>query len=176
MPVYPLIVDDWQFACCGEPFAVGDTVGFPLELIDPARFPGELHVDLTRATPAGAIRNEAGEGLQLVRAGGLVVALPPAGRPAGVLHEQRHGGLPDSMPRTEGVVERLAVGRVRYERRDGEWAPMAGTLTLAPVERTPEAFAKPEGEGPAWGEAGLVVHLRVEDRRLERVPVRRDAG
>jgi hypothetical protein len=162
MPVYPILVDAWQFECCGEPFAVGDTVGFPLELIDPARFPDELRIELGRATPAGAVRNDEGDALQLLRAGGLIVAVPPSGRSGGVLHEHRHGALPESMPRTSGVVERLAVGQVEYRKADEEWQSVPGTLTLRPVERTPEAFAGPEGEPPAWGETGMVVHLRVD--------------
>src|SRR5829696_6933539 len=131
MPVYPILIDAWQFECCGEPFAVGDTVSFPLELLDPARFADELRVELAGARPAGAVRTDEGDALQLLRAGGLTVASADTGRTAGVLHEQRHGSLPDSMPRTTGVAERLAVGRVEYVRDEGDdaWRPLPRTMT-----------------------------------------------
>jgi hypothetical protein len=163
MALYPILIDAWQFECCGKPFAVGDTVGFPLELIDPARFADELRVELKGAAPAGAVRTDKGDALQLLRAGGLVVATAESGRTFGVLREQRHGGLPDSMPRTTGVAERLSIGRVDYVVEDDEWRPVPGTMTLRPVDRTPAAFdSSPDGKSPAWGEAGMIVHLRVD--------------
>ena len=163
MPVFPILVDAWQFECCGEPFAVGDTVSFPLELLPPDRFSRELHVELRGANSAGAVRLEEGGSRQLFRAGGLIVAAGESGQPAGVLHEQRHGGLPDSMPRTSGVAERIAIGSVLY-RKDGEdWLPVPGTMSLRAVERTPEGFdAVPEGKEPPTAEAGMVVYLRVD--------------
>jgi len=165
MPVFPILVDAWQFECCGEPFAVGDTVSFPLELLPPDRFSRELHVELRGAAPAGAVRLDEGGSRQLLRTGALIVAAGDSGQPAGVLHEDRHGGLPDSMPRTTGVAERISVGRVLYRREEeGEdWVPVPGSMILEPVERTPEGFDKdPEGKEPPWGEAGMVVHLRVD--------------
>jgi len=163
MPIYPVLIDAWQFECCGEPFAVGDTVSFPLELLPPDRFSRELHVELRNAAPAGAVRDEQGSSRQLLRAGTLITAAPESGRAAGVLHEDRHGKLPDSMPRTTGVAERISVGRVLYRQEGEEWVPVPGSMILAPVERTPEGFdTSPEGKEPPWGEAGMVVHLRVD--------------
>ena len=123
MPVYPILVDAWQFECCGEPFAVGDTVSFPLELLPPDRFSPELHVALRNATPAGALRDEQGGSRQLFRAGGLIAAAGESGEPAGVLHEDRHGKLPKDMPATTGVAEGISVGRVLYRREGDEWLP-----------------------------------------------------
>jgi len=97
--------------------------------------------------------------------GGLIVASGDSGQPAGVLHEDRHGKLPDSMPRTTGVAERISVGRVLYRREEGDedWVPVPGSMILEPVERTPDGFdTDPEGKEPPWGEAGMVVHLRVD--------------
>jgi hypothetical protein len=163
MPVFPILVDAWQFECCGEPFAVGDTVSFPLELLPPDRFSRELHVELRGAVPAGAVRDEQGATRQLFRAGGLIAAAGESGQPAGVLHEDRHGGLPGDMPATSGVAERIAVGRVLY-RQDGEaWVPVPGTMILEQVDKTPESFdSSPEGKEPPSGEAGMIVYLRVD--------------
>jgi hypothetical protein len=163
MPVYPILVDAWQFECCGEPFAVGDTVSFPLELLPPDRFSPELHVALRTATPAGALRDEQGSSRQLYRAGGLIAAAGESGEPAGVLHEDRHRKLPQDMPATTGVAERISVGRVLYRREGEKWVPVGGSMVLEPVERTPERFdSSPDGKEPPWGEAGMVIHLRVD--------------
>jgi hypothetical protein len=163
MPIYPVLIDAWQFECCGEPFAVGDTVSFPLELLPPDRFAAELHVELRGATPAGAVRDDEGTARQLFRTGSLIAAAGESGRASGVLHEQRHGGLPDSMPRTRGVAERISIGSVLYRKEGEDWLPVPGTMSLRAVERTPEAFdAVPEGKEPPTGEAGMVVYLRVD--------------
>lgn len=34
MPVWPVLVQDWQHECCGDPFSVGDEVAWTLVFLD----------------------------------------------------------------------------------------------------------------------------------------------
>ena len=167
---YPVLLDDWQFECCGAPFAIGDEVAWTLGLIDGSRYPAEFHVALSGELFALDPEVEPGrfarpDGIsRALRVGRLVVAVAPSGDPpfSGVLHEDHHDGLPASLAPTRGVVTSIAVRSERFTIEDRTWTPVPGTTTIREVERTPQGFRLPESSGSTGeSETGLLVGLRV---------------
>jgi hypothetical protein len=181
--VYPVVIDDWQFQCCGEAFARGDAVGWTLELLDAGGgfYPEDWRVALDgelidvegdaspefRGSARGA--DSYGDASRLaklaVRSGGLVVALPGSSAlpVSGVLHEEHHGGLPEGMPTTRGIVEQIFVTTQTYAVQDRTWKPIPKAIEASPVDRTPTTFQRETSSGPVRkAEDGLLVFLRVD--------------
>jgi hypothetical protein len=167
---YLVLVDDWQFECCGEPFGIGDEVAWTLELIDGSRYPAEFHVtlsgelfELEREVEPSRVARPDGISRAL-RVGQLTVAVAPFGDPpiSGVLHEDHHDGLPASLPPTRGVVTSIAVRSERFTIEGNTWTPIPRSTTTRKVERTPQGF-RFRGSSGSTGESetGLLVGLRV---------------
>lgn len=163
---YLVLVDDWQFECCGAPFTIGDAVSWTLELIDGTCYPEAFQVtldghlvELDPGPPFGP------EGIsRAVRSGQLTAAVRSAGDPpfSGVLHEDHHDELPDSLPPTRGLVTSIAVRTERFTIEGRTWTPIPGSATTRAVQRTPETFDSGTSSGTTGQcETGLVVGLRV---------------
>lgn len=165
MAVLPVFVEDWQHECCGDDFAVGDTVAWRLLLIgDPDGswgWPDEL---LSEFHPTGRREFDGGEIVTV--SGGLQIAVDPsAGAGAvvrGSLREEHHGGVPEDVRPVEGVVRRLRVVRQQHRRRGREWSPVAGAVELHDVAEMPGSFGgwAPEGR-EAWVAIGAVADLEL---------------
>src|SRR5262245_47306118 len=122
MPVYPVVVEDWQYSCCGTPFTVGETVSWQLDLapgdLSPAEFAVSLEGDIVELE-RDPERRFGPPGFALC-VGDLYVALPyevrrPASPCSGVLVHEHHGGVPHELPPTSGRVEAIFVMTQRYE-------------------------------------------------------------
>ena len=164
---YPVLVDDWQFECCGEPFAVGDEVSWTLELIDGSRYPEAFRVSLVGDVVDLELDDVAtrmpGMSRRALRRGPLTVAVGSGSPPySGVLHEEHHDRVPRSLPATRGVVTSLGVCVERFTIQGVMWTAIPGSATTLDVERTPDGFrtGTPE-DGVAERETGLLVRLRV---------------
>ena len=116
----PVWVDEWQYACCGDPFTVGDRVTWTLGAADLAFLAPLLGPHLPGWTGTLPDRGtaRAGNGREVVVAGegDLSVLLPGADpaaarHPVGLLAEDRHGGFGATGPSTPGWVRTIRVVR-----------------------------------------------------------------
>ncbi len=159
MPVWPVLVQSWEWECCGAWFAVGDRVAWTL-LLDPRRTD---EVPLAEVAPDAVEPGEHDGPGHVVRAGGLTAWIPGARvPPRALLVADRHDGVPLDLPHTQGTVRRIRVVATRLRPsatrlRGLEGVP--GTTTLRDVDRLPALFASPVGEGVV--ERGAVVDLEV---------------
>jgi hypothetical protein len=163
--VLPVLVESWQHECCGEDFAVGDTVAWRLLLAGHLEgelgWPEELLVEF-----AAGGRRESGDLLIVTVEGGVQLAVDPSAVLGGAvvrggLVEEHHGGVPDEVRPVEGVVRRLRVVRQRHRRERGrEWAPVAGAVELYDVTEMPGAFRSFDPKArEGWTELGAVADL-----------------
>ena len=111
-----MIVEDWQFACCGDPFAVGDLVSWRLSFAD-----REFTVDEARVTAdvvtGDLVQSEHGRSGSLItveseRGRGVTAFGPshPAGtalRLSGAFAEDHHDLVPAAVPLTTGRITRV---------------------------------------------------------------------
>ncbi len=184
--VVPVVVEGWQHGCCGDRVAVGARVSWRLRLL-PSTWAAAA-VDLPVATEpvsptvleewhrTGA--SDRGEPPVLARGCGLVTfvadrSLLVGGRARGALHEDRHTGVPWSVPGTTGTVERVRLvtrGHRRVGRR--ELVPVVGTEELTDVDVAPRHL--PDHPEPRcvelWPQTSeLLVDLRVDPEDAVRV-------
>jgi hypothetical protein len=175
MGIWPVIVDQWQQDCCGEPFAVGDDVEWPLMVLDHERaaVPDDLHADL-RATVETVETRYGGLALRLVTPDGVSAAWSGEATDGetvqlrAVLVQERHGGVPDEIPVTHGTVRRIRVMTSVYERRGRvAWVPTGERPELHDLSEIPSDVFSPDPPGPAdpvgtWrAQTGILVDLDV---------------
>lgn len=157
-------MDEWQFSCCGDPFAVGDEVAWTL-VLRPASGPT---AHLGASVELAAHGRESAEA-SWVGGPGVVAAWlggPPlhvGERVRGVLHEDRHGDAPADLPRTRGTVRRIRVVTVLLERAgEREWRRRDAAPGLRDVERLPTPLRHAEREaasGPVEDDSAFLVEL-----------------
>jgi hypothetical protein len=161
--VWPVVVSEWQHECCGEAFAVGDEVCWKLAVLDAGHSVG-LRDELV--TIAGHVIRVAhtgqGDPTAVVELDlGGVVDWSGAERVGtrvevrGLLAQEHHGGVPDDLPATRGVVRRIRVITRPYGA-SGE--PLAAPAELREVARSPRTWNRSEG-APTWVEDGMLVEL-----------------
>lgn len=145
-------VEDWQFQCCGDDFAIGDTVSWRLvggdddwvatTLGDHApppvgRLPviGQLAGDMGAGTVVGI-----GDLRVFLADRGQEPAVEQADRWVGQLSEDHHVvGAPEDLPLTTAVVSRIRLVRVGYHDDPVQQAqvPTPGTATTEDVDPAP---------------------------------------
>ncbi|HEY0240274.1 MAG TPA: DUF6578 domain-containing protein [Friedmanniella sp.] len=140
--VVPVVVEGWQYECCGEPPAVGLRVSWRLHL-DPDGWSAaavDLPVSVESVPPEAlvewrALGNRVGAAPALLRHRGLTVYLPDhglldGGRARGILREDHHVDVPLGVPVTDGTITRVRLVSREYRARS--------RLTLVPVSGTEE--------------------------------------
>jgi hypothetical protein len=175
----PVTISEWQFSCCGKPFAIGDEVRWTLEFIDLVDRPAQMYlqalVRLTDEQPLHDDQSSSDESGAVVRVGEGVVAWMASPPPAlsavemrGALLQEHHGGVPQDVPSTRGVVRRIRVVieefRTSSDERHGRyWSVVPGTATFRDVPRTPDGLwtPPPEGEEPHRQVTGILVDLEI---------------
>ncbi|MGW2884228.1 DUF6578 domain-containing protein [Streptomyces griseoruber] len=154
MGLWQVFYEDWQMECCGEPFAVGDEVSWPLLQRDSADLLG-------------------GGWDEHLTEGDACDELFPGGRvpPDGLLVVNGHGGG----PRVTGRVRAVRVVNQVYEENppgSRTWEPVRGERTLRPVDRCPKWFdaGTPDARGRQPRESGVLVTLEIPDPGPDRAP------
>lgn len=167
-----MFVQDWQFECCGDPFAVGDEVAWTLLFfVEPAvPMPGEMYVD-TRVRVERKGTADDGTIGHIVCLGDELPAwwagpglCPVSVR--GVLMEEHHGGVPCDLPRSRGVVRRIQLVTQEYRNVGGvTWEPASATADYQELTSTPPEFdADLESPAPHRRmQIGLLVDLEVSE-------------
>jgi len=173
--IVPVYVDGWQLECCGKPFAVGDSVAWSLELrIDTGVLPDDCCVDDSRVKPD--TRGTADGHLPGANASvdGMAVWSAPdedmrtSIRQRHLLTADWHGGVPEELPASSGVVRRIRLVTQPYESTDGiEWVPAPIEPELSDLDRSPSQFRfhRPPETRLAPNETGLVVDLDVAAKK-----------
>jgi hypothetical protein len=148
MPTWPIFIEEWQFACCGTPFAVGETVAWQLRLIAdwPRRigWPDDMFVDVRAAEVLDELRPTlaTAEGPRV----GIELPLPGMGDVVhGALLEDHHDYIPHDLPTTAGVVRRIRVVTQRFERREGAMCHVPGTVRFRDVDSIDRRFGRDSG-------------------------------
>lgn len=166
--VVPVSISEWQFACCGEPFAVGDEVAWTLLLVTAPVVPRPEEMFIEAAVAPSAITLEASPRTavgSVVCVAGSAVAWLPEGLPdagpvwmRGALFEEHHADVPADMPTTRGIVRRI---RVVCEEYGSNGRLVAGTARFRDVTSSPETFdLGPVPRGPVHREeTGMLVDL-----------------
>ncbi|MEU1518204.1 DUF6578 domain-containing protein [Streptomyces sp. NPDC005811] len=184
MGLWQVFYEDWQMECCGEPFAVGDEVSWPLLL----RSSGEVlgggwDEHLTKVSgPVEDVRDDEGGGaVRVVREGPAAVPVGDAcdelfpgdrGRMVGLLVVNGHGGG----PRVTGRVRAVRVVTQVYEENppgSRTWEPVPGERGLRPVDRCPKWFddGTPDERGRRPAESGVLATLEIPDPAPDPVPL-----
>lgn len=144
----PVFVDSWQIECCGERFCVGDAVAWQLLFLPVDGLKNDWRPDalIDMAPTAWRETREAGSGwvFDCATLGtGIEVALrqrpPRPDRLRGLLYEEHHGGVPESLPATHATVRRIRLA-TRPVHFVGTVAHPVGPLGLADVQRVPVRF------------------------------------
>lgn len=179
--VVPVVVEGWQYECCGEPPAVGDRVAWRLVLQQPAW--GEAAVDLpvtVEPLPAEEreewrrLGNDPGPEPVLARVDGLTVFVADGsrlsdGRLRGVLQEERHVDAPTGVPSTRGTVTRVRLVSREYRRvSDRSLHSVPGTEELVDVQATPPSlpYDPPPDDALLWRHTPeVLVDLRVDPQK-----------
>ncbi|TDE10120.1 DUF6578 domain-containing protein [Jiangella asiatica] len=131
---WPVLVEEWQFECCGEPFAVGDLVQWQLSLVTDLDRPDDASITVdgvARGTDPGGI-GPAGAFLDIGTATVLLRPPRPAG-PAtvtGVFAEDHHGLVPEALPAVTGRIIRVREISAEFQERDRVRWPVSGTWQL----------------------------------------------
>jgi hypothetical protein len=147
--VWPVVVSQWQHACCGEPFAVGDEISWKLAVLEADRTVGlREELAVIAGHVVGVDHTEQGDPAAIVEIDAGVVVGWDGDRPVGdridvrgVLAQEHHGGVPDDLPATRGVVRRIRVVSWSYDAR-GE--PKDIPAELRDVARSPSTWDRNE--------------------------------
>ena len=151
--VVPVVVEGWQYECCGEPPAVGLRVSWRLQL-DPDGWSGatvDLPVSVESVAPEALLEwrglgNRVGAAPVLLRHRGLTVYLPDdglldGGTARGVLREDHHVDVPLGVPVTNGTITRVRLVSREYRARSRlTLIPVSGTEELAEVTAAPPSL------------------------------------
>jgi hypothetical protein len=151
--VVPVVVEGWQYECCGEAPAVGRRVSWRLVLQQTTWSAAAVDLPVV-VEPLGdreheeweRLGNDPGPDPALARHGGLTVFVPDVGRLGGgrirgVLQEDRHVDAPTGVPSTSGTITRVRlVSRQcrRVSRRSLHSVP--GTEELIDVAAAPASL------------------------------------
>jgi Family of unknown function (DUF6578) len=167
MGTWPVYVQDWQLASCGDPFGVGDEVAWTLVLslheLDWG-WPADTQVELS------AVAVSPGPGIPTITtAEGPRLALQPpqkprVGRYVGRLVEDHHANVPDDLPPTLGIVRRIRAFRHLLDNRSGSgFSPVPGALNIIEVDEMPRSLPPPEAptEHRRWEFYGAFVDLEL---------------
>lgn len=179
MGLWHVMYEDWQMECCGEPFAVGDEVSWPLVLEDAGDVHGGgWHDQLTKICgPVEDVRDGA-DRVRVVREdSGLVVALRGEQgdglrrgdriRVVGVLSVERHGSQWPEVAGRVRAVQVLTQGFAETAPGSRTLEPVPGERSLRSVPRCPKRFADreitpaPDGRERRRVESAAVVTLEV---------------
>lgn len=151
--VVPVLVEGWQYECCGEPPEVGSRVSWRLQL-DLASWPAatvDLPVSVGSVAPEVLsgwcdLGNRVGDAPVLLRHAGLTAYLSDGGlldgrRARGVLREDHHVDVPLGVPTTTGTIERVRLVSHEYRPSGREgWEPVPGTEQLVEVAAAPPSL------------------------------------
>jgi hypothetical protein len=181
MALWKVMYADWEMECCGDPFAVGDEVSWPLSL----REPEPADTDLSTVEGPVERRDVEMEGIcWVIRSGSLAALWPgevPAGtavdtnpvRLTGLLEVDRHGPGPRELPPTTGTVRRIQMvtSGYRFDPAEAAYVRVPGERWLREVPACPKWFDSraPYGKrAPAAGdhyrsESGVLVDLEIAD-------------
>ena len=137
-----MIVEEWQFACCGEPFAVGDLVSWRLSFaedgfsLDEARVTADVvigeHVESEHGRSGSLLTVQSEPGLGVTAFG----PSHPAGaalRLSGAFAEDHHDLVPAAVPLTTGRITRVREALVDYEIHGRVVVPAPSTWRLRDV-------------------------------------------
>lgn len=136
-----MLVREWQFACCGEPFAVGDLVHWRLSFTEDDVSPADAVVTVD-VVAGGRSGSEYHDGALLTVQGGPAAGVTAFGPPrragaavslTGTFAEDHHELVPDSIPLTTGRITRVREGLVEYVRRGDALVPDPATWELRDV-------------------------------------------
>lgn len=180
-PVVPVLVEGWQYECCGVAPAVGQRVTWRL-VLRAEGWPGadvDLPVEVAPLAPGiveewHRLGNDAGRDPVVARAGGLAVLVPDArtvggGRLRGLLQEDHHVDAPNGMDATTGVVERVwLVSRELRHQGARAYVRIPGTEELLEVDAAPAYLPSElpeEGALVRRTTADVLVELRVDPPR-----------
>ncbi|SDN52642.1 DUF6578 domain-containing protein [Allokutzneria albata] len=166
MTIVPVLIEDWQYECCGDPFKIGDRVTWQLcyfnelgELLSPAER-ARLSLGVEAIPDSEDAHLSSGELHAFWRhpstGDGLVEI-------TGVLYEEHHDVHP--VPKTTGTVKRIRRLAMRHRCEDGNvWYREPGTETFTELwESDLEPDAPAEAEQARWG-IGMLVDLEVSLR------------
>ncbi|GAA4017416.1 hypothetical protein GCM10022247_45890 [Allokutzneria multivorans] len=167
MATVPVLIEDWQYECCGDPFKIGDRVTWQLYYFTnpavivspPERMRLSLGVEAIPDSPGAHLSS-----------GELHVFWPDPSMKdglveiSGVLHEERHSE--PVVPKTTGSVERIRLISMRHRNDPGTpvWHRIPGTEAFTELwESGLRADAPAEPEEGRWG-IGMLVDLEVSLR------------
>lgn len=166
-----MFVQDWQFECCGDAFAIDDEVAWTLLfLAEPAgRLPAEMFVEASLRRER-MVETDDGTTGQIVCVGDEMQAwwagddpCPESAR--GVLMEEHHGGVPGDLPASHGVVRRIRLVTQEYRNVGGAtWESASTTAEYRELTSTPAGFdpdLEPEGSLRRM-QIGLLVDLEID--------------
>jgi hypothetical protein len=180
-PVVKVLVEGWQYECCGVAPAVGQRVAWRLVLRDedwPAvalDLPVGGPVTVAPLDPAlveewRGLGNDPGRDPAVVRTDGLTVLVPDAralgDRVRGVLQEDHHVDVPTGLAATTGTVERvwLVSRELRHQGVRG-LARIPRTQELVEVPAAPASLpheGSPDGALVWRSTSDVLVDLRVD--------------
>jgi hypothetical protein len=181
--VVPVLVEGWQYECCGVAPAVGQQVAWRLVLRD-EDWP-DVAVDLpVDAAPLEVgladewrgLGNDPGRDPVVARTDGLTVLVPDArvlvaGRMRGVLQEDHHVDAPTGLAVTTGTVERVyLVSRQLRHQGVRTVVRVPRTQELVEVASAPDYLLSedpPEGALVWRSTSDVLVDLRVDPPVLE---------
>lgn len=149
----PVLVEEWQFACCGDPFAIGDLVRWRLSFsADDDHVPdaARVTVDAVVGESIESDQRRAGSLITVQRGAAAGVTAFGAAHPpgtvvqlAGAFAEDHHDLVPAVVPPTSGRITRVREARVAYEARGRVLVPDPSTWQLHDIrglaDRTPDA-------------------------------------
>jgi len=171
--VVPVTVSEWQFSCCGQPFAIGDEVEWALSIaiMDDA-WPREMSFEAdVQPSVKQPFPDEDGAMMQIGDTSAWMPSPVPALSGSGVrvaLFEERHDVTPVGMTPTRGIVRRIRV--VEEEFRKPSDKPGGSYFRVVPasasfrdVPRAPESLWAPYSPGTEACRqvTGMLVDLEV---------------
>lgn len=168
---WPVFVQDWQFECCGDAFAIDDEVAWTLMLLAESAvpMPAEMFIEASVRVERKGEANDGTAG-QIVCIGDEVQAWWARDDPCpesvrGVLMEEHHGGVPDDLPRSHGLVRRIRLVTREYRNVGGvTWGPASPAAEYRELTSTPAGFdadIEPEGSLRRL-QIGLLVDLEID--------------
>ncbi|RIQ31198.1 hypothetical protein DY240_06475 [Jiangella rhizosphaerae] len=171
MDPLPVLVEEWQFTCCGDPFAIGDLVRWRLSFSgdgDLGPNAARVTVDAVAGPSIQGEHRRAGSLLTVQHgaAAGVTAFGPPhaagtAVRLTGAFAEDHHDLVPDVVPLVLGRIARIRAARVAYEAHGRVMVPDPATWELDDITSVTDHV--PETGDGAVGTPYFLVDLQVVD-------------
>lgn len=180
--VIPVLLDDWQLECCGNPPKVGQRASWQLNWTP--EYGRMLRTDLSLSARVTALPDpgedawfslpdpidpSARESIPALATAGGVTVFVEAPKPppehvtlTGVLHEDHHVGVPPEMSTTTGTIQALWLVSWEYEERADAWYPIRESARLHQVDRVPRWFSNEPTGQPNRHTANVLAHLDVD--------------